>query len=92
MLRLPRPLWTSAKSPRRVARPNLRDYYLIPPSLMTSFARLSVSLLSRFPVSNSTAPSQGMAGWLGRLDFPSPMSVTSLSGPVHNSPLVFPKC
>lgn len=94
MLSLPRPLWTSTKAPRRVARPNLRDFGgVVPPtSLITSLAHLSVFLLSPFPVSKSMAPSWGMSAWLGRLEFPLLMSVTCLSGPVHNSPFVFPKC
>jgi len=64
MLRCPRPLWTSTKAPRRVARPNLRDFFIVvgPVTLlMTSFVHPSVFLLSPFPISNSMAPSRDMS-------------------------------
>lgn len=65
---------------------------ITPASLMTSFACLSVFFFSLFLIGNSVAPSQDMSAWLGRLEFPLLMSLMCLSGPVHNSGFVYPKC
>lgn len=94
----PMPLQQDSEKPKcpkemPQARPHLRDafFLLLFPRFTDDLFCLSFCFPSP-PIPSSTAPSLSTSALPGSLGFPLLVSVTCLSGPLHNSPFVFPKC